>query len=138
MDGAQMKKLLRVTTVTDKTTSNAVAILTQTNGAWTVGHTAPSLAWMRGQDMEAIKQRLTDDGAKWEWLPVSEQFAQVAQGQQPAAKTPPKRRQPTANVTAGEQMWFNAVQNAIKAEARKKAIVRNVRGKRKEKVTDNA
>jgi hypothetical protein len=140
MDGAQMKKLLRVTTVTDKTTSNAVAILTQTNGAWTVGHTAPSLAWMRGQDMEAIKQRLTDDGAKWEWLPVSEQFAQVAQGQQPASRRPATATKPQRDVvvTAGEQLWFNGVQNAIKAEKRKSAIVRNVRGKRKKEVTDNA
>jgi hypothetical protein len=131
-----MKKLLRVTTVNYR----AVAILTQHNGAWTVERTAPALAWMRNLDMLAIKQRLTTDGAKWEWLPVSEQFAQIADGYQPPAKRAPRATKPTpaANVTDGEQKWFDAVQNAIKAESRKTAIVRNVRGKRKDKVRDNA
>jgi hypothetical protein len=41
---------------------------------------------------------------------------------------------PTVNVSKGEQLWFNGVQNAAKAKERKAAIVRNVRGKRK-KVT---
>jgi hypothetical protein len=140
-------KLLRITTVTDKTTSNAVAILTNDKGAWTVGHTAPSLAWMRGLEMAAIKQRLEATGAKWEWMEVSAQFAQVAQGHmirlvrqahQPAHQPTPQRTQkaakatPAANVTKGEQAWFNGVQNAIKAEKRKAAIVRNVWNKRKE------
>ena len=131
-----MKKLLRVTTPT----ACAVAILTQSGSAWTVGHTAPSLAWMRGLDMAAIKQRLVADGAKWEWLPVSAQFAQIAEGHQPTPQRTQKATKPTpaANVTPGEQMWFNAAQNAIKAEQRKAAIVRNARGKRKDKVTDNA
>lgn len=131
-------KLLRVTT----STRSAVAILQQSGSAWTVGHTAPSLAWMRGLDMPAIKQRLIADGAKWEWLPVSEQFVAIAEGYQPT----PQRTQraakpsPTANVTKGEQMWWNAAQNAIKAEERKAAIVRSARGysKRKTRATDHA
>lgn len=135
-----MIKLLRITNVTDKTTSCAVAILTQTGAAWTVGHTAPSLAWMRGLDMPVIKQRLQADGAKWEWLEVSAQFARIAEGYQPTPQrtTRAAKPQPAANVTAGEQMWFNATQNAIKAEQRKKAIVRNARGysKRKTKVAE--
>lgn len=126
-----MRKLLRVTTP-DRC---AVAILTQTGSAWTVAHTAPSLAWMRGLGMPAIKQRLHADGAKWEWLPVSEQFAQIAQGHQPTRQRPqkPAKAAPASNVTAGEQAWFNGVQNAIKAEKRKAAIVRNARAKRKTK-----
>lgn len=125
-----MKKLLRVT----GPAFTAVAILTQSGSAWTVAHTAPSLAWMRGLEMPAIKQRLQADGAKWEWLPVSEQFAAIAEGHQPT----PQRTQraakatPVANVTKGEQAWFNAARNAIKAEQR------NVWSKRKTKVTDNA
>jgi hypothetical protein len=125
------KKLLRVT----GSTYTAVAILTQVGGAWTVTHTAPSLAWMHGLDMATIKQRLVVDGARWEWAEISEQFATIAERRQPTTKPPPKSRQPTANVTAGEQQWFTGVQNALKAEQRKAAIVRNVRGKRK-KVTE--
>lgn len=135
-----MKKLLRVTGPTNKGTYCAVAILAQHGTAWTVERTAPILAWMRGVDMPAIKARLTGEGAKWEWLEVSEQFAQIAEGHQPTRQRPKPatKAQPVANVTEGERQWFNGVQNAIKAEARKKAIVRNVRGKRKDKVTDNA
>jgi hypothetical protein len=106
-----MRKLLRVT----GPTYAAVAILSQAAGAWTVTQTAPSLAWMHGLDMATIKQRLTAQGARWEWLEVSARFA--------------------ANVTAGEQRVWNGIQNAIKADARDRAIVRNVRGKRK-KVTE--
>jgi hypothetical protein len=106
-----MKKLLRVTTPT----YTAVAILTQVGGAWTVGHTAPSLAWMHGLDMAAIKQRLVAAGARWEWTEVSERFV--------------------ANVTEGEQRVFTGIQNALKAEKRKAAMGRNGWGKRK-KVTE--
>jgi hypothetical protein len=103
------KKLLRVT----GPTYTAVAILSQVGGAWTVAQAAPSLAWMHGLDMPAIKQRLVAEGAKWEWAEVSERFS--------------------VNVTPGEQRVFNGIQNAIKAEQRKAAIVRNVRGKRRVK-----
>jgi hypothetical protein len=129
-----MKKLLRVSTPT----YCAVAILANDSGAWTVERTAPGLAWMRGLDMEAIKQRLTGEGAKWEWLEVSAQFAQVAQGQQPTSRRPATATKPqrVANVTPGEQKVWNGIQGAIKAEKRKSAIVRNVRGKRKQKVTE--
>jgi hypothetical protein len=133
-----MKKLLRVTKSTDKGTYCAVALLQQSGSVWTVGHTAPSLAWMRGLEMAAIKQRLEATGATWEWLEVSEQFAQVAEGYQPTPQRTQRatKPRPAANVTPGEQMWFNAAQNAIKAEQRKKAIVRNVWNKRKTKVTE--
>lgn len=140
-----MRKLLRVTAPT----ATAVAILTQSGGGWAVTHTAPSLAWMRNLDMAAIKQRLQATGAKWEWLPVSEQFAAIAaQTPQNAAKRVQRAKTthstvsapnvesappsvPSVNADEGLALWLRGCANAVKAEARKKATVRNVRGKRK-------
>jgi hypothetical protein len=131
-------KLLRITTVTDKATSTAVAILTQHNGAWIVEQVAPSLAWMRGMDMPAIKQRLEATGAKWEWLPVSEQFAQVAEQSpqppvsHPQAQVAPTKPQRAVMVTEGEKLVFRGIQGAIRADKSRRAIVRSVWNKRKE------
>lgn len=110
-----MKKLLlRVTGSTPSASSGqayvAAAILTQADGAWTVERTAPILSWMHGLDMPTIRQRLEADGATWEWLPISQRFVALA-----------------VNVTDGEALVFAGMQNAIKAEARKAAIVRNRR-----------
>ena len=129
------KKLLRVVT----RTSTAVAILTQTGNGWTVERTAPILSWMRGLDMAAIKQRLVDIGATWEWLPVSEQFATIA-AQTPQIATEKAARSSSATIVDAEivhdpavETWLIACRNAVKAEQRRLGMLRNKSriGKRK-------
>ena len=55
----------------------------------------------------------------------------------PRPQAAPTKAQRAVTVTPGEQRVWNGIQNAIKADVRDKAIVRNVWRKRK-KVIDNA
>jgi hypothetical protein len=103
-----MKKLLRVTSQGH----HAEAVFVNVDGVWTIESSAPILAWMRSYDMAGIRERLTTQGATWEWLPVDD------------------------NYDAGIALWVKGVKGAVKAEQRKAAIVRNVRGKRRGEVTE--